>query len=107
MGGGLLTVMTHRTPQSSSKSPLSQMFSCLDIQYLLRPTELSSRESPRGEPPGASSLPAPPPVTPTPLTSSNFLALYWSAPLRKLSRMMSQRTVPWRRRGRAGSERWP
>lgn len=37
------------------------------------------------------------------LTSSNFLALYWSAPLRKLSRMMSQSTVPWRREvGRPG-----
>lgn len=33
---------------------------------------------------------------PPKLTSSNFLALYWSAPLRKLSRMMSQRTVPCR-----------
>lgn len=29
-------------------------------------------------------------------TSSNFLALYCSAPFRKFSRMMSQRTVPWR-----------
>lgn len=28
-------------------------------------------------------------------TSSNFLALYWSAPFRKFRRMMSQSTVPW------------
>lgn len=66
-------------------------------------------EAPEGKPPRVPRVPCPFLPCPTTfhgplLTSSNFLALYWSAPLRKLSRMMSHRTVPWGRTGRASPE---
>lgn len=63
-------------------------------------TEAPRRWAPESLGSGSPPCPVPLPLVGAPhpprLTSSNFLALYWSAPLRKFSRMMSQRTVPWR-----------
>lgn len=97
----MLTATAHRDPTVLTEPIFSQTPSCLVPQFALRHSELISLQ----KPPGIELLrvprvqcpfcPVPPPRVPlTLLTSSNFLALYWSAPLRKLSRMMSHRTVP-------------
>lgn len=77
--------------ESNDHTPRSAKVCPWDTRHALRPSELPFVD------PGESRVQLP---RPPPLTSSNFLALYWSAPLRKFSRMMSQRTVPWRDSGR-------
>lgn len=96
--------------ESDDHTPRSAKVRPSDTRRALRPSELPFVDPGQSRvqlppcpvpSPSRGHLPPPPhPPTPPPLTSSNFLALYWSAPLRKFSRMMSQRTVPWWNSGR-------